>query len=116
MHKKHNPIRQFNTGANRDTDEGKFDYEGFICPLVVERYGQYMHRNRIQANGEIRDSDNWQKLFGDKHLDVCMKSGFRHFHKWWKAHRGYKTDEDIQDSICALIFNAQAYLHKLLKK
>lgn len=108
-------IRQFETGATRDTDLNKNDYEGFICPLVMERFGDYMTKHRFQSDGNIRESDNWQNLFGDKHLDVCMKSGFRHFHAWWKAHRGYKTEETIEDSICALIFNAQAYLHKLLK-
>jgi len=29
-------IRQFTTGATRDTSDGKLDYEGFISPLVLE--------------------------------------------------------------------------------
>ncbi len=105
-------MRQFKTGATRNLEEGKLDYEGFLSPLVIERFGQYMHKHRIQADGKLRDSDNWQKLFGDDHYSICMKSGYRHFFSWWKAHRGYK-DENIEDSICALMFNAQAYLHKI---
>lgn len=108
-------MRNFKSGATRDTDENKLDYEGFISPLILERFAEYMNKHRIQADGKIRDSDNWQKLFGDKHLDVCMKSGFRHFMAWWKEHRGIKTDDGIEDNICALIFNANAYLFKLLK-
>ena len=30
-------IREFATGASRDTDAGKLDLEGFLSPLVLER-------------------------------------------------------------------------------
>jgi hypothetical protein len=108
-------IRQFNTGATRDIDIGKLDYEGFYSPLVMERFSQYMNKHRKQSDGNLRDSDNWQKLFGEKHYDVCMKSAFRHFMDWWKQHRGLAGQDTLEDSICALIFNAQAYLFKILK-
>lgn len=107
-------VREFSTGATRDTDQNKFDYEGFFHPLVIERIAQYMHKHRFQSDGKVRDSDNWQKLFGEGHYNVCMKSGFRHFMDWWKQHRGYKGQDTLQDSLCALIFNAEAYLYKLL--
>lgn len=107
-------MRQFGTGATRNSDEGKYDYEGFYHPLVMERYAAYMNKHRKQADGKLRDSDNWQKLFGENHLNVCMKSGFRHFHDWWKQHRGFTGQDTLEDSICALIFNAQAYLLKIL--
>ena len=108
-------MRQFGTGATRNSEEGKYDYEGFYSPLVMERYSQYMNKHRKQADGKLRDSDNWQKLFGEKHLEVCMKSAFRHFMDWWKQHRGYKGQDTLEDSICALLFNTQAYLFKILK-
>ena len=107
-------IRQFNTGATRDTNEGKFDYEGFYSPLVMERFAKYMHKHRKQADGELRDSDNWQKGFGEDHFAVCMKSGHRHFMDWWKQHRGYKGQDALEDSLCALLFNVMAYLFKIL--
>lgn len=110
-----NEMRQFEGGATRNSEEGKLDFEGFFSPIVMERYAQYMNKHRLQADGNLRDSDNWQKLFGEKHLDVCMKSGFRHFMDWWKQHRGYEGQDELQESICALMFNAQAYLFKLLK-
>ena len=106
-------IRTFETGATRDTDHGKLDYEGFLSPVVLTRYAEYLNKHRIQSDGKLRDSDNWQKLFGEKHEQVCMKSAWRHFMAVWKCHRGYKCDESIEDSICAVIFNMMAYLYKI---
>lgn len=107
-------IRQFDTGATRNTEDGKFDPEGFFSPLVLERYMKYMHKHRKQKDGSLRASDNWQKLFGEDHYAVCMKSAWRHFFAWWQAHRGYPTKEDIEDSMMALLFNVMAYAHKRL--
>lgn len=106
-------MRVFKTGATRDIDESKYDYEGFLSPLVIERFGQYMTKHRKQANGLLRDSDNWQKGIP---LDAYMKSGWRHFVDWWKEHRNIKSEGGVEDALCALIFNAQGYLHELLKK
>jgi hypothetical protein len=106
-------IRKFDTGATRDTDEGKHDFEGFYSPLVVNRFGEYMTRHRKQSDGSLRDSDNWQKGIPK---DAYVKSGFRHFHDWWLQHRGLQGKDDIEESICALIFNAQGYLFELLKE
>lgn len=105
-------MRVFKSGAQRDSQDGKLDFEGFLSPLVIEAYGNYMHKNRFLADGSLRASDNWQKGIP---REVYMKSGFRHFFAWWKAHRGYKTEETIEDSLCALIFNASGYLYELLK-
>lgn len=105
-------IREFDTGATRDTDDGKLDFEGFLSPLALERYAQYMHKHRRQSDGGMRDSDNWQKGIP---LDAYMKSGWRHFRDWWREHRGYPTDEGIEEALCALIFNASGYLHEHLK-
>jgi len=107
-------IRKFLTGATRDTDEGKYDYEGFLHPLVIERFGEYMNKHRKQSDGSLRASDNWQKGFGEKHFDVCMKSLWRHFHDLWMEHRGYKSREGIDDAICGILFNTMAYYHRLL--
>lgn len=109
-------IRQWKTGANRDTAEGKLDFEGCLNPLVWEAYAEYMNRHRKMADGTLRASDNWQNLFGDEHFDVCMKSAWRHFHAWWMEHRGYKSEEGLEDAILGVLFNAQAYLLKILKE
>jgi len=110
-------MRTFETGATRDTDEGKHDYEGFLSPLVIERFGGYMTKHRKQADGNLRDSDNWQKGIP---LAQYMKSAWRHLIYWWKLHRRWSTldadlEELLEDTICALLFNAMGYLHEHLK-
>lgn len=105
-------MRTFGTGATRDQDESKPDYEGFFSPLVFERFGQYMHKHRKQSDGELRASDNWQKGIP---LTAYMKSLWRHLVDAWKGHRGYASNEVLEEALCAIIFNAQGYLHELLK-
>jgi len=105
-------IRKFKTGANRDTDENKLDYEGFLSPTVLRRFAEYMHKHRIQSNGKLRTSDNWQKGIP---LEVYIKSAWRHFIDWWLEHRGNKSREGIEDALCGLFFNVQGYLHEYLK-
>lgn len=112
-------IRTFDTGATRDQDVTKYDYEGFLSPLVIERYGKFMHLHRHQADGTLRDSDNWQKGIPRA---VYIKSAFRHFLEWWRLHRhgavlgpGY-VNGLLEDAICALIFNAHGYLHEMLRE
>ncbi len=106
--------RTFETGATRDTDLNKLDFEGFLSPIVLERYSQYLNKHRKMADGTVRESDNWQKTFGEEHFNVCMKSALRHIIDAWKQHRGFKGQDSLEDSLCATIFNLQAYLYKLL--
>lgn len=105
-------IRVFETGATRDVDDGKLDFEGFLSPRVIQRFAEYMHANRVQSDGSLRESDNWQKGFP---LDSTMKSGWRHFFDWWCNHRGVPAREDVETALCAVIFNAQSYLDEVLK-
>ena len=108
--------RTFETGATRDTDQNKFDYEAFLSPQVLARYAAYMHKHRKQTDGKLRDGDNWQKLFGKDHYAVCMKSMWRHFMDIWFFHRkmAYMSREPIEEALCALLFNTMAFLFKIL--
>ena len=105
-------VRQFDSGATRDVDTNKLDYEAFLSPLVLEAYAEYMHKNRFQRDGTIRDGDNWQKGIP---TDVYMKSMWRHFFDVWKEHRGLKTEQGLEENLTALLFNVQGYLHELKK-
>ncbi len=106
-------MRTFDTGATRDVDQDKYDYEGFLSPLVLERYARYMHKHRTQADGNLRDSDNWQKGMPKT---AYMKSGWRHFFDWWSEHRGVPSREGLEDALCALLFNVSGYLLEVLKE
>lgn len=105
-------MRQFSTGATRNVDENKLDFEGFLSPLALEEFAIYMHKNRKQADGQLRDSDNWMKGIP---VDAYMKSMWRHFFDVWKNHRGLLTPEDQITNLCGLMFNVQGMLHELLK-
>lgn len=114
----------FASGATRDTSAGKLDYEGFLSPLVLHRYAEYMNKNRVQSNGRLRESDNWQRGFT---RESYMKSGFRHFMDWWSLHRatvqpgqmwdvyvGQAVTDDIEEALCATLFNVMGYLHEIM--
>lgn len=105
-------VRQFETGATRDVEAGKPDYEAFLSPLVIEAYGQYMNACRDTAAGR-RPGDNWQLGIA---LPAYMKSGWRHFFDWWKGHRAHDPEVELVIPLLAVIFNASGYLHELLKK
>ena len=71
-----------------------------------------MDKHRKQADGKLRDSDNWQKGMSQ---DVYMKSMFRHFVAVWAEHRGIETEGGKQENLCALLFNVMGYLFEELK-
>lgn len=112
------PVRTFPTGATRDTDANKLDFEGFLSPLALQAFAEYMHANRVQSDGTLRSSDNWQKGIP---LDAYMKSMWRHFFAVWSTYRdaiGFEGGEyqDIQiTNLCALLFNVQGMLHEMVK-
>jgi|SRR3989304_7319858 len=113
MGRKRGKVRKFETGATRDTDAGKLDYEGFISPIVLKRYGEYMSKHRVQSDGTLRDSDNWQKGIPK---DQYMKSLLRHTEDMWLEHRGFEGREELEESVCAILFNTMGYLHETLKE
>jgi hypothetical protein len=107
-------IRKFNTGATRDVDETKHDFEGFVSPLVTHRFAEYMTSHRRQKDGTIRASDNWQKGIP---LEAYIKSLVRHVEDLRLHWDGYGplATESLEDSLCAIIFNANGFLFETLK-
>lgn len=109
--------RQFQSGANRNSDIGKLDYEAFNAPIVDWYYAQYMHSHRKLEDGTLRDGDNWQKGFP---IEVITKSLARHYKDYHLTTRGIKVLEKgkemkLEDILCGIIFNAKAHLLELLK-
>jgi hypothetical protein len=111
--------RVFNTGASRNSDEGKFDYDGFLSPTVLKSYAEYMHKMRYLEDGTMRDSDNWQKGIPKSQY---MKSMWRHFMDVWTTRRDGTTSDgskvspdDKIEQLNALLFNVMGLLHEELK-
>lgn len=112
-------MRVFATGATRNIESDP-DYHGFISPLALHAYGDYMHRHRLQADGSLRDSDNWQKGIPN---DAFVRSMVRHVHDIQLIHDGYgelaRTDDRDENvllsHLAAALFNVQGMLHNVLK-
>lgn len=114
MNAKKEEMTKFTTGATRSEDSDKLDFEGFFHPAVLRRYSQYLHKHRKQADGQMRDSDNWQKGMP---VARYMKSKLRHIVDTWLHHRGQghlAEYKDIEDCLCAELFNTQGMLLELL--
>jgi len=104
--------RTFDSGATRNSDADKYDYEGFLSPNVLIRFGEYMHKHRHLEDGTLRDSDNWQMGIP---RDQLLKSLLRHVIEVWRQHRGGFPKEPLEDALCGIIFNAQGYLYEVLR-
>lgn len=107
--------RKFVSGADRSSDLGKLHFERALSPLVLERFARFMLEHNAPKG---RREDQWQLGFP---MESWVDSGYRHYHAWWKLHRGWDAfDEkgqpiDIEEALCGLLFNVQGYLHQLLE-
>lgn len=108
-------MREFVTGATRDSDTAKAEYAGFNSPLVEKRFGTYMHEHRKQADGNLRASSNWKKGIP---VDAYLQSLHRHYVDLWLHLDGFPAeavDPDIESVLCALRFNVNGMLYEVLK-
>ena len=114
-------MQQFSTGATRSKDDDKLDYEGFLSPFVLTRYAEYLNEHRIDADGNQRDSDNWQRGM-PRHKYI--KSAIRHLidaWKWWRilpespaVSPQIGRQKAFEDLLCAVLFNIMGLLHEIL--
>lgn len=110
-------FRKFETGATRSNSTSKLEYRRFLSPIVIRRYAEFMHKNRIQPDGTMREPDNW-KLGIPK--DSYMDSLARHFMEVWLLHDGKEVYNekgepmDLETALCSILFNSMGYLHELL--
>lgn len=104
-------MREFETGATRDDETGKFDFEGYLSPAVLWEFARYMEGHGHLADGSTRASDNWQKGIP---TDAYMKSLLRHVMDLWLLHRGYSFERpengehvDPDEAFGGAMFNLQ---------
>ena len=93
-------IRTLKSGAVRDTDNGKFEYLGFMHPLNDYSFAKYMHKHRKMADGSMRDSNDWWAGFG---LNICIQSLSRHMEDLKLLYSGFFVYENREDGIAERI-------------
>ena len=111
-------IRQFDSGATRDTAEGKLSYVRILSPIALRRYVEYMNFHAKQSDGTMREPDNWKSGFP---IETYLDSLGRHLVAVWLLQQGFtETDNHglvtLEDSLCGIIFNAMGWLHEILKE
>ncbi|HEV2378736.1 MAG TPA: hypothetical protein VG206_02955 [Terriglobia bacterium] len=115
MNEVNEPIRKFETGATRSPAAAKPEYHGYFSALVMERFGEYMLKHQTASDGSYRAPDNWKLGIP---FDSYLASCFRHFHDFWGCAIGEPpaNSQGIEEALCAVLFNAQGYLHEILKQ
>lgn len=105
-------VRTFDTGATRDSDQGKFDYAGFLAPEVLYEFAAFMHKNRLLPDGTWRDGANWKLGMPRKQL---LKSFLRHVFDLWFIEEGLSIPRPetgkiipIEDALGGCLFNLMA--------
>lgn len=106
-------MRAYGTGATRDNNTNKLSYLKGLSSQVLQRYLEYLGEHRVQADGKLRDWDNWKKGIP---LKDYMDSLDRHTHDAVRAFQGLPVPENasLEDLLCAVIFNASGGLFELL--
>lgn len=104
----------FDSGATRNRKENELQYEGFLSPLALKMFAEYMHENRHTADGGVRDSDNWQKGIPD---ESYRDSLLRHIFDIWMIYRGWpeaaRDGGDKRKALAGAFFNLQGLMHNL---
>ena len=87
--------QQFETGAQRDTQEGKPRYD-LIPTHALRRVADLYARG-----AEKYDDNNWHKGIN---FSRCLASLERHLHQW-------KQGDTEEDHLAAVVWNALAIMH-----
>lgn len=104
---------QFETGMQRDTNEGKPRFD-LIRPLDLPYNEQLLTRwAKLMARGaEKYSSRNWEKAETQEELDRYMDSAARHFEQWMAG----ETDEDHCAAVMFNLTGAEYVKYKLRSK
>jgi len=118
MSKDDGVLRSFDTGATRDTADGKLEYHGFLSPSVLRQFARYMNMNRLQSDGQLRSSSNWQHGIP---MDVYVSSEWRHHFDFWDEAMKYTKGEkfsrrELMAAASGLMFNVMGFMHEWLKE
>ncbi len=101
------PMRQFPSGATRNTDEGKIDPKGFIHPLVTLSFCNYMQAHRVQADGSVRASDNWTKGIPREAYASSLERHLLDVKLIMAGYASHATTSSLSEALNACMFNVQ---------
>lgn len=97
-------ITKFNTGAIRDSQEGKEDYTETISWTGLKRYAQYLTEKKSKYGG-----GNFKKGIP---IDNYEQSMLRHVQKYMaNKHENGNVEKD-QDHLSAILFNVFGIIHE----
>ena len=105
-------MRTFDTGATRDTINKKLQLAGYLSPLVLKRFGEYMLKHQLLPDGTQRASDNWKRGIPKA---VYLDSLIRHVLDIWLEHEGEPSRDGLEEALMGALFNIQGYAHEHLK-
>lgn len=97
-------IREFDTGATRDTDNGKIDFEGFLSSKTVKKYEEWFQKQKEYAwaaglfEGEGCILITKQKARIRKDGTSCKPEGYK-----YPTLAMSLTDEDVIRKFCIIV-------------
>ena len=97
-------VTTFDSGAIRDTQEGKEDYTETISWRAFKRYAKYMTKMASKYG-----SGNFKKGIP---IDNYEKSMLRHVQKYMENKYEGGTVETEQDHLAAIVFNVFGIMHE----
>lgn len=94
---------QFESGMQRDTEDGKPRFD-LLLPLDVPYEDQFLTRvAALLGRGAVKyESRNWEQADSQAELDRMKSSAYRHFMQWI-------TGETDEDHAAAVVFNLLAH-------
>jgi hypothetical protein len=74
-----------------------------------------MHKHRQQSDGELRDSDNWKKGIPMNAYKHSLSRHIQDLRLILELSSGQAREPDLEEVLCAIMFNVQGMLHETVK-
>jgi hypothetical protein len=95
---------KFDTGAVRDSQEGKPDFVETTSFTALLRYAEYM-----TPKGQKYGRGNWRKGIPIENYEMSL---MRHVNKYFRNKYEGGNDEPEEDHLSAMVFNIFGIMHK----
>lgn len=109
-------LRTFESGATRDTSEGKPEPWGFTSALVEKAFGEYMMKHQIQSDGQKRPSNNWTKGIPILEYTNSLSRHIQDLRLIWEGFDTEARTSDLIETLMAIRFNVDGIAYETLKE